>query len=428
MSRGRIGFLVDRLTYFKLYGPIVEDALAAGLEVVLLLKDSAPYRTGPKGYQWADPLQVPAFANGRPDVRQWESDAALVALARRERLDAVVSVWLYPREYALCRALREVGVRWIALQHGIDYLVKPIASLAEPDVTCMFSTFWIERAIAFFTRAHAHDGDGGVPGMLRARLRATGFPELDALRSLDPDAVRARFGIPPGRPVVVWLPHDHHERDLWEMLVYRRRWWDPRVLARAVRARRWDLVGRLRDGVGERTVAESLRAFCDRNGAFLLVKSRIKDRPSASDRRVADLFTFDRSYHPPTILESLVIADLCVHVLSVASMEAAYAGVPGLCLIPPEASAFVSDPDTAWRRTSDDVLGPGTLWNFAGVSTTLTMAEAVERLPQMSLADLRLDAMARDEYVRRYVGPVDGRSARRVLEAALGDRLASTPV
>lgn len=411
----RVGFLIDSLTYFKIFGPVIGEALGAGLDVHLLLRDDPEFRKGPKGYQWPDPCKVPTFAGGAPQVRQWESDGALIALCRHERIDVVISVWLYPRDYALRRALRDGGTCWIALQHGVDHLIMPLETLTEPDVTCMFSPFWVDHAVGFFAKSRAGEGTATA---LASRLRATGFPELDAFRKLDPGEIRRRYGVPDGRPVVVWLPHDHHADDPWEVLVFRRRW-RPRALVRAVRDRRWDLIPKLLDRVTVGQVARSLRAFCDRNRAFLLVKSRIKDRPSVWDRRVADLFTFDRGYHPPTILEALAIADLCVHVLSVAAMEAAYAGVPALCLIPPEASTFVSDPDTAWRRTADNIRAPDTLWNFAGVSFMLPLEDAVTRLPETSLEEFRMDPVRRDEYVRRYVGPTDGRSSRRVLRAAL---------
>jgi hypothetical protein len=412
-----VGFLVDRVTYFRLFGPVIEEALDQGLDVVLLLRDAPGFRQGPKGYQWPDPAEVPRFTHGVPRLRQWDVADTLAALCAREGIDVVVSVWLYPADYALCRRLQAQGVRWVSLQHGCEHLAMPAATLQTPDATCMFSPHWARHATAFVERQAGAAGAAALDG----RLRATGFPELDTLKTLDPHEIRRRWGIPAGRPVVVWLPHDYHAHDLWEMLVYRRRP-GPRTLLRAARAGRWDLLRALPAGPTDGAVARALRAFCDANGAYLIVKSRIKDRPSRADRRAADLFTFDRTYHPPTILEALAVADLCVHVLSVATLEAAYAGVGGLCLIPPPASEFISDPDTGWGRTAPDIRAPDTLWNFAGVSTMLTLGDAVARLPGLRLDAFRVDPARRADYLERFVGPADGRSAARVLDVVRARR------
>ena len=415
----RVGFLIDSLTYFKLFGPVIEEALRSGLDVHLLLRDLPQVRKGPKGYQWPDPAKIPAFSGGEPRVHQWRSDESLLTVCEGEGLEAVFSVWLFPRDYALCRALRARGVRWVALQHGTEYLVQPAPTLLGPDATCMFSSFWIDRAVDLLGPSlKAEAAEGASVETLRAKLEVTGAPELDALKRLDPLAIRRKYSIPADRPVVVWLPHDYHRDDPWEMLVFRRNW-HPRAILDAVRGRRWDLLSGLFDGETHAQLVQSLRAFCDRNGAFLVVKSRIKDRPSTWDRGVADLFTFDVGYHPPTILEILAVADLCVHVLSVVVMETAFAGVPSLCLVPPPESSFISNPNTGWRRTSDDFLGPETLWNFPGVSSVLSIRDAVKRLPAMRLEEFGMDPLRREEYVRRFVGPADGRSAARVLRVAL---------
>ena len=417
----RIGFLVGASTSFKLFGPIVEKALQDGLEVWLLLRDPPELRSGPKSYQRPDPGNVPAFA-GCPHVERWDSDESLVELCRREQIEAVLSVWLYPRDYALCRALQAQGVRWVSLQHGTEHLILPPETLLEPDVTCMFSSFWAAQATQFFgDRSPSPHGQILREGM-REKLMVTGCPELDLCARLDPVAIRRKYGIPSDRPVVLWLPHDYHAHDPWEMLVFRRQW-HPRILAQAVRQRRWDLAAQLATDPTHARLMRSVRAFCDRANAFLWVKSRIKDRPAQVDRAVADLFTFDQSYYPATILEALAVADLCIHVLSVTVMEAAYAGVASLCLVPPRGSWFMDEPHTSWRSVADDILAPETLWHFPGMAFMLSVKEAASRLGEMSLADFRVDEARRRAYVERFVGLSDGDSASRVLQAARRDTI-----
>ena len=414
----RVGFIVKARSYLKVYGPIIEEAFRRGSEVYLLLHDSAEYRLGSKGYNWPDPKHVPAFTDGVPHVHQWQTQDALLAVCEREGIELVFSIWLPPRDYTLRQALRAQDVRWVSLQHGADHLVYPTATLLEPDVTCMFSQSLVDRAIEFHCgRARNNGNEAHVRSLLAHKLKATGFPELDVVSSLDRDEIRQRYGVPKNKPVVVWLPHDVHWQDLWEMLVFRRRW-HPRLLLQAFFSRRLDLVRKLFNGVTHRQLLRAVREFCDRNGAFLIVKSRIKDCPPSYERDIADLFTFDRNDYPPTILEILSIADLCIHVFSVAALEAAYMQVPGLCLVPPPESWFMSDPDTGWRRTSADFLAPGTIWNFEGVSFMMELEEVVNRLPAMRLDDLALNPVSRNDYVRKFLGPTQGKASGNVLDVA----------
>ena len=409
---GAIGFLIGAQTYYKMFGPAVEEALRQGIETHLLLRNPPELQQGPKAYLRPTPATVPAFAAGAPRVHRWTSDESLLALCREHGIAAVVAIWLYPRDYALCGLLRSHGIRWISLQHGVEHFILPARSFLEADATCLYGPYWRDRTMAFYQDTEGVD--------VSAKIEVTGCPELDALARIDRAEVRRRYGMPADRPVVLWLPHDYHAYDLWEMLVFRRDW-HPRYVWQALRRRRTDVLPLLWQGVTHVQFARALRAFCDRNDAFLVVKSRRKDRPGAADRRIADCFTFDRSYHPPTILELLAVADLCVHVFSVTAMEAAAAGVPGLCLLPPAASSFISDPHTAWRRTAEDFLAPDTLWHFEGVSRLWSLDDAVQRLPTTSLETFHMPPERRRMYLERFVGPADGESAKRLLRVVAGE-------
>jgi hypothetical protein len=149
------------------------------------------------------------------------------------------------------------------------------------------------------------------------------------------------------------------------------------------------------------------------------VKSREKDCPEPADRAVADLFRLDRGYHPSTLLELLAVADCCVHVFSVAALEAAYAGVPALCFVPPTTSTFFDQAHTWARITADQLRGPETVWAFPGVSQAVDLDDAAETLRSQSLSALRVDPDRRRAYLDGFLGPSNGGSARRVLQAAL---------
>jgi len=59
----------------------------------------------------------------------------------------------------------------------------------------------------------------------------------------------------------------------------------------------------------------------------------------------------------------------------------------------------------------------GGLFQFCGVSTTMSIPEVIETLPQKSLAHYRMDPRARSAYVEKFLSYDDGQSSRRVLDA-----------
>jgi len=108
------------------------------------------------------------------------------------------------------------------------------------------------------------------------------------------------------------------------------------------------------------------------------------------------------------------VAALCVHFFSTVAYEAAYAGVPSIC-VTAEAEDLGFPP--VWREwfLSDE---PGSSFNFPGVTYALPVGAMVEDLERRPLADFALEPAARAQYVEQYVGADDGKASERVLEAA----------
>lgn len=402
----RIAFLVERLTSYRVLGALIEESLRQGIKVYLLLRNTPDSRKGPKGYDWADPLRVPAFKSGFPEIYQWKSLKEIECLCQKLRIQAVFSIWLYPEFYPLLEILKKQGIRWISLQHATEHLVMPKDSLLLPDAVCFYSDYWIQHAIYFFEDVNSQ--------ALKEKLVATGFPELDLLYQIKPDEIREKYNIPQNLPVVLWLPHDRHPYDLWESLIFRREW-RIRSWVRLFLSGKTELLKRRSTDPSLSELFRNVRDFCKKNGAFLITKSRVKDCPTAVEKSLPDLFTFDRDPHPPTILELLSIANLCIHFFSAVALEAAGAGVPTLCLTPPDCSDFMNNPDTGWRRTAGDLRAEGTLWNFPGVNYQWSLEEALDSFRKARLDDFVMEKSKIQDYLKKFVGPVDGRSSERVL-------------
>ena len=328
----RVGFLIEKWNYYRLFGPIVERALARGHEVECW-HDLPQLRTGPKATKLPDTM--PSFRHGQPRLRTFQNAADLAAQLTADAPDVMVAL---SRPAGAGEGLR---MRWFGLQYTLD-----VASLLTPagatrfDALGLHSRYWADHVAASlriiaFNRA---SGTGKAPEavdvaalaeIVRRRGVVVGTPEMDQAHWIDPAAVRARIGLEPERPVVLYIPFpfNSNPNSFWVRHVYGG---GSNVLSRLrVRlngdARYREQAAR---GLTDRGTVDAVRAFCDANGAALVVKERQKDPASRYLKGQADLVLDDQEYYPATILELLRISSLCLHFFSTVAYEAAYAGVP----------------------------------------------------------------------------------------------------
>jgi hypothetical protein len=139
-----------------------------------------------------------------------------------------------------------------------------------------------------------------------------------------------------------------------------------------------------------RRIVEALAAFCERNGAALVVKSRLKDPSPKYLRRVA-MAHFDEGqegYHPPLTLRLLRCAALCVHFYSAVVVESLFCGVPSLCLGPaPEAMGLDRIPHATQLYHGRE----GGLYNWPGAAHWRALDGAAADLARAGLGDFPLE-------------------------------------
>jgi hypothetical protein len=409
----KLGVVIERTNYYRLLAPVVDSALARGWQVVCFHDYTQP-RTGMKGYEFPAIEAAPLFGNGVPRLVIYEGAANLAAAIDAAEVDAVVSLMPPP---ATIEAKRACSAKWISLQYAGELVAHMYPSSAcGIDLLGLYSDWWLEFGLTVL-RAQGHSTSNDErERAIRQKAVVVGFPEVDQFGTIDPADVRRRWGIPPGKPVVAFLPYPFgsNPRTPWSRWVY-----SPRNSAlkrmylrfsrqerlASLSARRWD----------DRAVSRAVRSFCDANGAHLLVKGRLKDPVPPYLLRMADLTLNDRGHYPPTILEVLAIAEVCVHFYSGTVFEASACGVPSLSICP--ALDDMVGPVSAWYRSIYS-REEGSLFQFRGVTATIGIGEAIEALPRMSLADFVADPVAHKAYVRKFLGFDDARSSVRLLDAA----------
>ncbi len=395
----RLALLILRKNYYRLLGPVVQEALARG-HAVECWHDWSGRRDGHKGSEFPD--VAPVFRAGAPGVRSYHGSTELAERLRLDPPDALISI--DPPEPEL-RA--SVKAAWVWLQYGADVLFQPTRQgVLDADAVALYGPQWramLERRF----------GPEPLAAELARKATVVGAPELDVVHQIDRDEVRRRLGLPDDRPIVLYLPFPLHsnvqtpwlrhvhapttrlEQGARVLLSGRREYWSHAV-----------------NGWNDRRLVEAVRRFCDRNGAVLVMKARRKDALPRYAERLADHAFYDLSHYPPTILELLSVAALCVHFYSTTALEAAYCGVPSLCLAPRQEELGPASFGFGFIHNGE----PGGLYNAPGVAYWRPLTAAFEGFGQWRLSDFPLDSTERGRYVERFLGFADGRSSARVLD------------
>lgn len=408
----RIAFLASRKGFLKVMGALIQATVDRGHEAVLLV-DPDERKPGeaatPADLGHWPAARVVAHRRGRPLLRQLSEVGA----------DALVGPSLH---FVLCSmgadagiaAARDASVRL----YSVDYVLETLTSAPEAyrlvDVTFYATEY--ERRLHWDLLAPRF-AEVARDVSLETRSAVSGSTMLDQLAIVDRDGTRRRLGIAAGRPVVLLMSLKMAVPEPYRRYVWR----DGSAFTRMARATAHGQIGLFPDiwrGNAYRELVEAAHAFCRRNGAVLLVKSREKNRDPRFLRRSADVFVeSDDAVYPYTSIELMAIADLCVHFQSGAVLEAAAASVPSLSVKAPQ-SHLQNYPG------HEEIFGgrDGSLQNFAGVVWSVEAAEAADRFAGSGLAEFKIDPEARRRYLDRFVGEADGRSSHRVLDVIEGRR------
>ncbi|MBI2173954.1 MAG: hypothetical protein HYU33_01995 [Candidatus Omnitrophica bacterium] len=409
----KVAFLIVRQNFYRIFGPLIDEALRRGWFVECWHDINQP-SSGFKGYLFPSPEAVPVFAHGHPVVKTYHGPATLEKELKAEDFDVVVSI--FPPLFYLGHEPDRQGAPWVCMQDVSDiFLNGGPEGLLSCAVIAVYSDWWLNKGLHFFKeRGWLLPQDSRIEA-IRLRTVFTGMPELDQRQHIDPKEVRRRWGIPKGQPVVVYLPFPGAWDSFWVRYLFR----EPnrfRQSFRMLQHRRFDQWLWVWRGLNEARVVRALRTFCDRNQAYLIVKSRRKTRIPKEVAAVADRCLYDESYYPATILEVLSIANVCVNFYSAAVLEAAAWSVPSLCIRLPEVEYCDGNEECRARLAHFFNDKEGESFQFQGVSSVVGIEEMVERFPKEKLASFRIDPQAQRAYLHRFAGGGDELSSARALQ------------
>jgi len=386
-------------------GSLIQVAVKDG-HPVLLLWDRSERKPGEAVVEddfrpWRHAVRIVSHERGTP----------LVPVLTAHAVDVVIGPTLYlwirtAHMEADVAAARRAGIRFCSIDYAFETVNLAAESYRIVDITFYMSDF--QRELHW--RLMRDDFDA-LQADLATRSAVCGSSMLDQLAEVDRQAVRRRYGLPATTPLVLLMSLKMAVPDPWRRFVWGGgpAWW--RALGARVSGH-GEFVPEILSGNGYAALMSSLKRFCGRTGAVLVVKSREKNRDPRFVRRAADLFVpHDADVFPYTSMQLMAIADLCIHFQSGAVFEAAFTGVPSV-------SIKVAQSHIAATPGFESFYGGavGSPQNFPGVVWPVEHDGVTTFFESKSLGDFVIDASARRDYVEKFLGFDDTVSSRRILD------------
>ena len=211
-----------------------------------------------------------------------------------------------------------------------------------------------------------------------------GMTALDALSLVDPATVRVKYSLGDKPILLLFALKFGGVGHLWRQTVYR--WWHYHHLLRAI------------------------RKYADRRGMAVVVKTREKNHDPQTIHDIADRVIYDESLWPYTSAELVKTAALVVHFQSGAVHEAAAAGVAQVSIAIPKPYLRGYPGDDLVSTTQ-----PRNIHAWPGVVQSVGYRDAAALFDTDRVWNTTV-GYERVAYNERFNGPLDGKSAARVLD------------
>ena len=344
-----LAFPAQRLGYLKVTGGVITEALRRGHEVTLL------HGNDPKPGEYVTAYALEQAWPGAIVCQRW---AGLT-------FDAMIGD----------PSVGEVAQDIQAPRYALDFIWEQRMRPLVPGVTRCWATEAHRNLFGVIPETYLTDEKIGGDPIL-------GMPALDAIPLVDPDAVRKKYRLG-DKPVVLLFSLKLGVPHLWRKTVFKY-WWYPEMLY-------------------------AIKDYCQKRGALLVVKTRVKHADPRVVHAVADRVITDEALWPYTSAELVRAADLAIHFQSGAVFEAAAASIPQLSIRVPQPH-LEHFPGHAVFFSHE----PHTLQHWPGVVQSIDYRHAAGLIRDFP-PEWKVYGWERQRYLDRYTGPI-GTSSSRVLD------------
>ena len=420
----KIGFIVQRINYYKFFAPIIDEGLLRGHKIYCL-HNYASARDGLKGYNFPYLNNTPSFLYGSKNVLPFDSSGHLAQLLSTHEIDYVIS--LETPDQIFSNGQRPENTNWALIQHGADVFdLNTPETLLNVDLFFCWSNEWVHMGEEFYNIKCPEQIEDGLFEQVKSKIRIVGFPQLDLTKMIQTDKVRHELGLGEKRPIILYLPLPRNApyRNYWETDIFPKS--RHRQFITICRQRRWKFLKHWWNKWNDHELVDSIREFADINDAYLIVKARRKNPIQDYLADKADLCMYDESDYPATILKLLMVSDLVISFYnSFTALEAAWCNVPFISFIPidqnfHDVSDWMKDQINQNNREAKATIFNGdhlgSIHNCDGVTQRMEIPDVIDNLGSMHLSGFTMDQQSRVSFIKKYLGFDDGNSAARLLD------------
>lgn len=440
----KVAIFILRNNQLRNFLPVIKEMLLSG-RIVPVLITTKTMNIGIRAAQNYDPALNPF--HDQMEVHYVEHIDEISALLERLDIKVLFSNIILPflsnLDYGnnsgsgLLRRLKERGIKYILLQYCTEEVANlpKLFSHESLDLVSGFlcqSQYWLESMVEAFAR-QLKLSEEDVLG-IRNKSFVVGWAELDGVKGLDKEAILEKYGLKKGKKIVFFDPvgnvnhvpnflYKYHfcmsqtgKKRLLRMLrnLSGDIWISPGML--------WKLPSYLKALIAYRKVPNyealffNLQKFCEENDYLLICKSREKNNDGDFIKSRCDLYTYDRSYLPFTLLELLSISNVYVGFNSFSTVEAAYFRLPVLSInIFLTKYEFREYGGKAYQYIEECFDTPGEWLNFSGVNQVYRLYR--DRIDfAKAISGLKTNPQSQDEYIAKFIGSEDGKSSKRILD------------
>ena len=439
-------FLVERQNFYKYFSSIIEEGLKRG-HTVECWHDYTQPRLGMKNYLFPRIENSPFYNSGKKNLvfvkLKNEGDFEKLLTKKKENNDDGYFIGLNQMNVELDKSLKEyLSGKWCIIMHGIDnfYELTSLPSVNDFNYKIyifvhskyifQFGFEWLKNNYPEKSFYLQNEHTTIVP------IGSTIIGNKDKLSSIDRKNIRKNFDISDRKNIVLYLPFaadaklSIEENDAWwnafagiycsKIKLLKRqnieisfiKYFDVIIekiisifkIFKYKESRKYFI-----KGYNEPKVFKAIKKFCTKNNLLLVVKPRKKYAVTEYVRNNADIFVNDdEKKQYPTILQDLFsISDLIIGHFSVAVLESISFGKPYLNI---ESSklGFIDQAHRSLFLNDED-----SMFNFKSSVYNWSASKMISDFGKMSISDFKMDSKAREEYMRKFIGPIDGSAAER---------------
>ena len=406
-NRTKVAFYFDRSVLAKVYAPAVIEFLDANFEVFFICgpkpndswTDNIGYRPLEKNIKipFIDRVKFIYF-NEFEEVERIFTEEKITDLFITHAIDEELET--------LIKKIKKNGLKISCIQWAADYLVITPDKLKLIDNLFVHSAEMREIYFKHFPEAFKKN--------LSSKFIPVGNPIFDCLKeNQTKDYLLKKYGIPEGKKVVLLMALNLSVLP-WAKYYFG----SPNKVKLFLNFLIKPNIGYLKDYLkfgGYKASLQSVKKWCQKNDALLIVKSRPKHKEPKYVKEIADLVISDDSFCPLASVELVSISDLVIGYGSTVVLEAGFLGVRALS-IDIDIKSKIS-----WRRTLDAYRESG-IYGYEGLSDTIDYHKVSEYLDEHDLNSLKVDRVKRKEYIEKFLGYDDFNSGKRIVDYVAGNQ------